>query len=73
MKLSYFPDTDTLYIDISDHPSVESEVINENLIIDLDSDGQPVGITLEHYSQTASSQAIEVDLPIAMLTTQQSA
>jgi uncharacterized protein YuzE len=29
MKLSYFPDTDTLYIDISDRPSVESEVINE--------------------------------------------
>jgi len=73
MKLSYFPDTDTLYIDISDRPSVESEVINENLIIDLDSDGQPVGITLEHYSKTASSQAIEVDLPISMLTTQQTA
>jgi len=73
MKLSYFPDTDTLYIDISDRPSVKSEVINENLIIDLDSDGQPVGITLEHYSKTASSQAIEVDLPISMLTTQQTA
>jgi len=73
MKLSYFPDTDTLYIDISDRPSVESERINENLIIDLDSDGQPVGITLEHYSKTASSQAIEVDLPISMLTTQQTA
>lgn len=45
MKLSYFPDTDRLYIDISDcpldrlrqRPSVESEVVNENLIIDLDS------------------------------------
>lgn len=81
MKLSYFPDTDTLYIDISDcppdrlrqRPSVESEVINENLIIDLDSDGQPVGITLEHYSKTASSQAIEVDLSISMLTNQQTA
>ncbi|MGD1861295.1 MAG: DUF2283 domain-containing protein [Leptolyngbyaceae cyanobacterium] len=45
MKLSYFPDTDRLYIDISDcpldrlrqRPSVESEVVNENLIIALDS------------------------------------
>ncbi|MEM6519708.1 MAG: DUF2283 domain-containing protein [Cyanobacteria bacterium P01_C01_bin.70] len=73
MKLSYFPDTDTLYIDISDCPSVESEVVDENLIIGPDSNGRPVGITLEHYSQTASSQVIEVDLPIAMLTTQPSA
>ena len=73
VKLSYFPYTDTLYIDISDRPSIESEVINENLIIDLDINGQPVGITLEHYSQAASSQAIEVDLAIAMPTIQQSA
>lgn len=67
MKLSYFPDTDTLYIDISDRPSVESEVINENLIIDLDEAGQPVGITLEHYSQTASSSTIKVDIPTNLI------
>jgi uncharacterized protein YuzE len=33
MKIQYFPDTDTLYIDLADRPSVESEVIHENLII----------------------------------------
>jgi uncharacterized protein YuzE len=62
MKLNYFPDTDTLYIDLADRPSTESEVINDNLVIDLDEQGRPVGITLEHYSQSVTSQAIEIVL-----------
>lgn len=69
MKLTYFPDTDTLYIDLADRPSTESEVINDNLVVDLDSEGRPVGITLEHYSQTVTSQAIEVSLPGELLPT----
>ena len=63
MKLTYFPDTDTLYIDLADRPSAESEVLNDNLIIDLDEEGRPVGITVEHYSQTVTTPAIEVSLP----------
>ena len=51
MKIQYFPDTDTLYIDLADCPSAESEVISESLIVDLTVDGKPVGITIEHYSQ----------------------
>ena len=62
MKLNYFPDTDTLYIDLADRPSTESEVINDNLVIDLDEQGRPVGITLEHYSQSVTSKAIEIAL-----------
>ena len=63
MKIQYFPDTDTLYIDLADRPSTESEVISESLVVDLDKDGKPVGITIEHYSQTADSTAIETILP----------
>ena len=68
MKLKYFSDTDTLYIDLADRTSVESEAINDNFIIDLDAEGQPVGITIEHYSQTASSKAIEINVPPDLLT-----
>jgi uncharacterized protein YuzE len=63
MKIEYFPDTDTLYIHLANRPSVESEVINENLTVDLDDEGKPVGITIEHYSETADSTAIETVLP----------
>ena len=63
MQLTYFPDTDTLYIDLADRPSTESEVVNDNLIIDLDSEGRPVGITVKHYSQTVTTQAVDVNRP----------
>ena len=63
MKIQYFPDTDTLYIDLADRPSTESEVISESVVVDMDGDGKPVGITIEHYSQTADSTAIETILP----------
>lgn len=63
MKIQYFPDTDTLYIDLANRPSTESEAISESLIVDLDSGGKPVGITIEQYSQTADSTAIETILP----------
>lgn len=63
MKIQYFSDTDTLYIDLSARPSVESEAINEDITVDLDEAGKPVGITIEHYSQTADSAAIETILP----------
>ncbi len=67
MKITYFSDTDTLYIDLADRPSVESEVINDNLIIDLDDVGRPVGITVENYSQTVTTPTIEVSLPKKMV------
>lgn len=63
MKINYFPDTDTLYIDLAARPSAKSEVINENLIVELDDQGKPVGITIEHYSATVDSTAVETILP----------
>ena len=66
MKIRYFSDTDTLYIDLANRPSTESEAISESLIVDFDDKGKPVGITIEDYSQTADSTTIETilsDLP----------
>ena len=41
MKLNYFPDTDSLYIDLSHRPSVESQEVSESVVLDYDGDGQP--------------------------------
>ena len=65
MKIQYFPDTDTLYIDLSNRQAVASETMSENLIVDVDSTGKPTGITIEHYSKTADSTTIETILPLA--------
>lgn len=47
MKFKYYPDTDTLYIEIKDIPSVESEEISEGIVLDYDKDGNIVGIEIE--------------------------
>mgnify|MGYP000937491280 CR=1 FL=1 len=65
MKIRYFPDTDTLHIALADRSSSCSEAISENLIVDFDEQGRPVGLTLEHYSQISENSSIETLLPLA--------
>ena len=51
MKLNYYPETDSLYIDLSELPSVESREISEGVILDYDADGKLVGIDIDNASQ----------------------
>ena len=53
MKIKYFEDTDTLYIELSDHEVDETKELNENLYIDLDADGRVVSFTIEHAKATS--------------------
>lgn len=48
MKVKYFPDTDTLYIQLSDQPPAETRELNENVLLELDEDGKVVALTVEH-------------------------
>ena len=41
MKLNYYPDTDSLYIDLSEQTSVESREISEGVVLDYDAQGNP--------------------------------
>ena len=51
MKITYFPDTDTLLVTLSENPVVETTDINEDVLVDLDGTGKVVSITLEHAAQ----------------------
>lgn len=51
MKLNYYPETDSLYIDLSERPSVESREISEGVVLDYDSDGHLVGIDIDNASR----------------------
>jgi uncharacterized protein YuzE len=51
MKLSYYPDTDSLYIDLLETPSVESREISEGVVLDYDAAGHVVGIDIDNASQ----------------------
>ncbi|HEX6384630.1 MAG TPA: DUF2283 domain-containing protein, partial [Anaerolineae bacterium] len=48
MKIQYFPDTDTVYMELTDREVVETIDLNENTVIDLDANDNVVAITLEH-------------------------
>jgi uncharacterized protein YuzE len=51
MKLNYFPETDSLYIDLSEQPSVESREISEGVVLDYDSQGNLAGIDIDNASR----------------------
>jgi uncharacterized protein YuzE len=51
MKLNYHPDTDSLYIDLSERLSAESREISEGIVLDYDKDGQLVGIDIDNASK----------------------
>ncbi len=51
MKLNYYADTDSLYIDLSEQPSVESREISEGVVLDYDADGNLVGIDIDNASK----------------------
>ena len=51
MKLNYFPETDSLYIDLSERPSAESREISEGVVLDYDNRGNLVGIDIDNASK----------------------
>lgn len=50
MKMSYYDDTDTLYIEFREDNVVESKDLDQNTILDLDASGNIISITVEHAS-----------------------
>jgi uncharacterized protein YuzE len=53
MKIQYFQDTDTLYIEFKRENVAETRDLDENTLLDVDDKGNIVGITVEHASQRA--------------------
>ena len=58
MKLNYYPETDSLYIDLSELPSVESREISEGVILDYDADGRLVGIDIDNASHKVEIETL---------------
>jgi uncharacterized protein YuzE len=58
MKLNYHPDTDSLYIDLSEKPSAESREISAGVVLDYDADGNLVGIDIDNASRKVELQKL---------------
>ena len=61
MKLNYYPDTDSLYIDLSEQTSVTSEEISDGVVIDYDSKGDIVGIDIDNASKKIVLQQLLIN------------
>lgn len=68
MKLHYYPETDSLYIDLSDRKSADSREVVLGVVADFDADGRLVGIDIDNASQVADLSRLEADsLPVSNL------
>jgi uncharacterized protein YuzE len=59
MKLHYYPETDSLYIELQDAPGVETRQIEDGLNVDFDAAGHAVGIDIDGASQRLDLTTLE--------------
>ena len=68
MKLHYYPETDSLYIELSSAPSVETRAISDALNIDFGAGGEVIGIDIDRASRQLDLTTLETSaLPLRAL------
>lgn len=60
MKIQYFPETDTLSIRLNDNPSLESEEIAPDVVIDFDEAGGVVGVEIDLASSKVDLKSLDL-------------
>jgi len=65
MKFHYYPETDSLYIDLSEKMSVDSREVAPGVVLDFDAEGHLVGIDIDHASLVVNLSRLEAEaLPV---------
>jgi uncharacterized protein YuzE len=68
VKLHYYPETDSLYIDLSERIGADSREVAEGVVLDFDDEGNVVGIDIDHASAKLNLRTLEVqEFPVGML------
>lgn len=68
MKLHYYPETDSLYIELRSDAAAETREIADGLNVDFDRSGNVVGLDIDGASHKLDLSRLEaIDLPIASL------
>lgn len=61
MKFHYYPETDTLYIDLAEKMSAESREVAPGVVLDFDAQGHLVGIDIDHASKIVDLARLEAE------------
>ncbi len=65
MKLHYYPETDSLYVELKAGPSAETREVSEGLNVDLDAAGNVLGFDIDHASKRLDLSVLETEsLPV---------
>ncbi len=68
MKLFYYPETDSLYVELNEQPSADSIEVAPGIVLDIDQQGNPVGIDIDHASLRVQLDRLEIsELPVRHL------
>ena len=68
MKFNYYPDTDSLYIDLSEKVSATSLEVAPGVVLDFDDKGQLIGIDIDQASKIVDLSRLDAQaLPVASL------
>ncbi len=59
MKLYYYPETDSLYVEFQSRPAADTREIAEDVRLDLDEQGRPVGLDIDHASTMLDLERLE--------------
>ena len=67
MKLHYYPETDSLYIELKPEPGAEGREVVEGLNVDIDTSGNVVGFDIDHASERLDLSTLEtIALPLKL-------
>jgi uncharacterized protein YuzE len=61
MKVQYFADTDTLYIEFREREVAQSKDLDDNTILDLDAEGNVCALTFEHASERTDVHHLTIE------------
>lgn len=61
MRVQYFEDTDTLYIEFRESEISETRDLDENTLMDLDEQGNVCALTFEHASERTDVDRVTLE------------
>lgn len=60
MRFEYFPDTDTLYLELKSGPGVDARKVAPNIVLDFNEAGDVIGIEVEKASEFTDLETLQL-------------
>ncbi|PKB65409.1 MAG: hypothetical protein BZY80_00300 [SAR202 cluster bacterium Io17-Chloro-G2] len=61
MKFHYYPDSDSLYIELSENVGTDSHEVASGVVLDFDTQGSLIGIDIDHASNVTNLATLEIE------------